>query len=223
MIRSERTLHLPQVGDRIRLAVAHSGRWIPICWLRIGKDSSVYFGLAYDRPSSGGTVRLKNEGKSVTFKYDEVEFSEDGFKSSRVSFKADSGEIHFGKDVIMGTPIFPISKPQHLCLITFTHPHLVPLPKKKNKNDYDIGIATFELSENHPLLGALFVLPWDGKSSIRPVGPAKNMTKSCCVLVAFRQPDASRNLALQVVLGHGPEGPWPKFPGIVVFGRKDNT
>jgi len=36
---------LPNVGDRVRVAIQYNEVWRPLAWLRVGKDGSIYLGL----------------------------------------------------------------------------------------------------------------------------------------------------------------------------------
>ena len=73
-------------------------------WVRVGNDSSIYVGMDFEKPERVGVTTKKHGGQAVNFKYGEVDFDSTP-KSSRVSFKSDSGEIHFGEGKMIGTPI----------------------------------------------------------------------------------------------------------------------
>jgi hypothetical protein len=210
----------PEIGDRVRIAIRRGDSWIPICWVGAGNDGSVYFGLLIGRPAVGGRLMKQENSKEVGISYDDLEMFErdDVPSSSRVSFKA-SGEIHIGDEIRKGTPIESLSKPVQLCLFHQTHPDNIPLPEKKNPNDYDIGIEGYQFQDDKPLYGSLFVSPWRDKKSASPIH-LKNMNESMTVALGFQGFSRAPDLLIQVVLGHGPSGPWPKMPGVVVLGRE---
>ena len=209
----------PEIGQRVRIAIRRGNTWIPICWIRAGSDGSVYFGVLFGRPNAGGALQKQTTSNEARINYDEIEMYEadDIPSSSRVSFKA-SGEVHVGAKILQGWPLESLSQTIQLCLFHQAHPDNIPVSEKKNPTDYDIGIEGYEFQEDRPTYGSLFVLPWtDG----RPVAPIrlKNMEESVTVGLGLRGFSRTPDLFLQVVIGHGPKGPWPKMPGVVVRGK----
>jgi len=69
------------------------------------------------------------------------------------------------------------------------------------------------------MYGGIFVSPWpvDGTMSRIQV---KNMMFQSDILLAFRNLGRTPDLALQIAIGHGPEGRWPNLPAIAVLARK---
>jgi hypothetical protein len=213
-------LHLPAVGDRVRVALLHGGQWRPILWLRVGKDGSVYAGVLVGTPSTGLLISKSVDQGKATISYSAgVTLAEKTLpSSSRVSFKA-SGEIHLGNKVLPGRPLEGLLRPLQLCIVTFVHPSRYRLPTKKNDNDYDVGIVGYPLDEARPMYGAIFASPWpyDGTISRISVG---NMKCQSDIFLAFRNLGRTPDLALQVAIGHGPEGSWPNLPGIAVLAQQ---
>ena len=126
---------LPNVGDRVRVAIQYNEVWRPLAWLRVGKDGSIYLGLLTGRPSVAHYVG-KPGSKTVHIKYEEARELPDVPSSSRVSFKA-SGEIHLAEKVLRGTPLDSLQKPRQLCLMMFVHPSRYIEPSTKNPKDYE--------------------------------------------------------------------------------------
>ncbi|MCK4819404.1 hypothetical protein KA005_26765 [bacterium] len=208
----------PKVGERVRIAILRNNTWVPICWLRIGYDGSIYFGLLFGKPTKGGMLKKKSKSKLVKIEYDQIQEFEQGKipSSSRVSFKSSSGEIHLGDKVIQGQPLDTLTKRTQLLLFHQTHPDNISNPEKTNTNDYDIGIGGYTFEENKPLLGSVFVSPYNPNQEISPIKPL-NLEDSISIPLIFRGFSQTPDLLIQIVLGHGPEGPWPDLAGILII------
>jgi hypothetical protein len=189
-------------------------------WLRVGKDGSVYAGVLVGTPSTGLVVSKPVDQGTATISYSKGEklAGKTLPSSSRVSFKT-SGEVHLGNKVLRGRPLEGLGRPLQLCLVTFVHPSRYRPPARKKDNEYDIGVVGYPLDEARPMYGAIFASPWphDGSMSRISVGNMKFQTD---IMLAFRNLGRTPDLALQVAIGHGPEGPWPNLPGIAALARK---
>jgi hypothetical protein len=209
----------PRTGQRVRFALWHDDEWRPLLWLRVGSDGSVYLGTLFGRPSQGLRVSKQAAGKKpVSFKDAEgVPFTGiDLLKSSRISFKA-SGEIHFGGDVLDGPSLTGLSDRRQLCLARFPHPTGSPAASTRNANDYDVGIADYPIESDFPLYASVYVSPWAGVPP-KPVAPPR-MTVWSNMWFAFEKLKRTQDLVIQVAIGHGIRGVWPKVPGVVVAGN----
>ena len=213
-------LHLPGVGDRVRVALHHAGQWRPILWLRLGRDGSVYVGLLVGAPTTGlfGSKSVKQGTATISYSEGESLAGRALPLSSRVSFKA-SGEIHLGNRVLRGRPLEGLNRALQLCIVAFVHPSRYRPPAKKNENDHDVGIVGYPLDDGRPMYGAIFVSPWplDGPINRSQVG---NMKFQSDIFLAFRNLGRTPDLALQIAIGHGPEGTWPILPGMAVLAEK---
>jgi hypothetical protein len=204
-------IQFPHIGDRVRFAIWYADAWRPFGWVRVGKDGSIYLGLLLGHPSVAKTVSLPT-AKQVSIKYQDLE----GIpvpKSSRVSFKV-SGEIHFGDAVLHGKPLTSLAKARQLCVMNFAHPSRYRAPEKKNPNDFDIAITGYAPVDNKPMYGALIVAPLNNSLSL----PAKlpNMEAAVTFAIGYRHLTRAPDIVVQVILGHGPKGPWPELPGVAV-------
>jgi hypothetical protein len=104
-----------------------------------------------------------------------------------------------------------------LCHVRFIHPSRYREPAKKKANDYDVVIAGYPVDESRPMYGAIFASPWpaDGKLTRHAVG---SMGFQSDIFLAFRGFRRTPDMALQIAIGHGIEGPWPSLPEIAVLG-----
>ena len=213
-------LHLPAIGDRVRVALHHAGQWRPLLWLRVGKDGSIYVGMLVGAPTTGlfGSKPVGERKATVSYSEGELLTGQNLPSSSRVSFKA-SGDIHLGNRVLRGRPLDGLSRPLQLCVVMFVHPSRYRPPAKKNENDYDVGIAGYPLDESRPMYGAIFVSPWSDSGTINRI-QIKNMMFQGDIFLAFRDLGRTPDVALQIAIGHGPEGGWPKLPAIAVLAPK---
>jgi len=208
---------LPKIGDRVRFAIHYKGAWRPLGWVRVGKDGSIYLGLLTGNPSVVRSFE-KPASRVTKIKYDGAQELSKVPKSSRISFKA-SGEIHLGERVARNEPLESMQKPRQLCLMLFVHPSRYLPPKSKNPNDYDMGILGYEVDNLHPMYGALIVSPL-GHSSVVHQPKLPNMTTFSGIALGFRGLSRTPDLLVQIVIGHGPKGPWPELPGVLVV-QKD--
>jgi hypothetical protein len=204
---------LPKVGDRIRVAMFHGGAWRPLVWLRVGADGSVYIGLLLGRPSYARSMS-KPGAPTIEMKYADAIQHPAPSKGSRVSFKAVSGEIHLGDRVLQGRPLKGLDTRRQLCLLQFVHPGRYQPPAQKSSKEYDIGIADYPLDESRPMFGAVIVEPWT--AAVPAPVSLPSMSKYCRVWVDFRGLKEAPDLRLHVLIGHGPQGPWPKLPAVLV-------
>jgi hypothetical protein len=208
----------PKIGDRIRVAIHHAGEWRPIFWMRVAHDGDIYIGLLLGRPAVGRFLSKRTEAEAgkVTIKYAETEelTGNDLPSSSRISFHPD-GRINVGKQVTYGTPLENLQRPRQLCLMRFAHPARYDPPVRRAPNDYDVGIIGYVVDEQKPMYGALFVEPWP-QTGTAPVRKLNSMTIWNVVFFGFRGLKRTPDLALQFVIGHGLNGPWPELPDMSV-------
>jgi hypothetical protein len=207
-------LGFPKVGDRVRFAIRYADAWRPVGWVRVGKDGSIYLGLLIGRPSIAKMVS-QPAAKQVKVRYHALQ-STTVPGSSRVSFKV-SGEIHLGDAVLSGTALSSVARARQLCLMNFAHPARYRASAKRNPNDLDINVAGYAPVDDRPMYGALIVAPLNESSSL----PAKlpNMKAAGTFANGFRGLTRAPDMIVQVILGHGPEGPWPEMPGVAVAAK----
>jgi hypothetical protein len=96
----------------------------------------------------------------------------------------------------------------------FAHPSQYALPNKKGRNDFDLPLPPLEINEASPLYGAVIVAPFTDQPTVVPKLP--RMTRSTGVAVGLRGFERTPDLLVQVVIGYGPQGPWPAQPWILV-------
>ena len=213
-MKSHIQIHFPKIGGRVRFAIWHADSWRPLGWVRVGKDGSVYLGLLVDRPSTAKALSLP-AAKQVKLKYQDLK-DVPVPSSSRVSFKV-SGEIHLGDAILHGTPLNSLAEVRQLCLMNFAHPSRYRPPEKRNPNDFDIGIAGFVPIDNKPMYGALIIAPFTESLSLPERLP--NMEASVTFAIGYRHLTKLGDVVYQIILGHGPAGPWPQLPGVSIRAR----
>jgi hypothetical protein len=99
--------------------------------------------------------------------------------------------------------------------MNFAHPSRYRAPEKKNPNDFDIGITGYAPVDNKPMYGTLFVAPL--KNSLSLSAKLPNMEAAVTIAIGYRHLTRAQDIVVQIILGHGPTGPWPELPGVVVF------
>jgi len=206
----------PKIGDRIRVGINHGGAWRPLFWMRVARDGDIYFGMLVGRPTYYGFQLTQAKGPVVPIKHDETEqLTGDNLpSSSRISFHPD-GRINFGHLVGYGPPLENLRDPRQLCLMRFSHPARYNPPPGKASNDYDVAIAGFPVDDSKPMYGALIVEQWFRSGTV-PKRKLNSMTAWQRVVFPFAGLKRTPDLALQFVIGHGIEGPWPEHPDVVV-------
>jgi hypothetical protein len=207
---------LPAIGDRVRIALLHEGVWRPLIWFRVGNDGSIYIGLLTEQPFMA-KVLSKEASRVVAIKYDETQDLKELPSSSRISFKA-SGEIHFGDQKLDGIPLAQLSRTRQLCLFHLAHPSTYTPPKKHLAHDYDVGIAEYPVDEKRPLYGGVIVAPSTAGQISLP-SKLSSMIAAASVCASFSGLTRTPDLIVQVLIGHGVEGPWPELPGVVILSK----
>jgi len=99
----------------------------------------------------------------------------------------------------------------------FAHPSRYRAPEKRSPNDFDIGIKGYAPIDNKPMYGILIVAPLQNSLSL----PAKlsNMEAAVSFAIGDRHLTHAPAIVVQIILGHGPTGPWPELPGMGALGR----
>lgn len=207
---------LPEIGERIRFAIEYGGGWRPLGWLRAGKDGSIYVGLLMGKPTVARAAD-KAAGRITELKYDELKDLDRVPESSRLSFHP-SGEVHVGDKVVRGlVPLRELKKPLQLCMMLFTHPSKYVPPRRKDADDFDLGISGYQVDEERPMYGAIVVTPW--RNGINLPSKLPNMTQFVGTVVGLRGFTNSPDLLIEIILGHGPKGQWPVLPVATVISR----
>jgi hypothetical protein len=211
-----RIQRLPEIGQRVRFAIKYGGAWRPLGWVRAGKDGSIYVGILTGKPTTA-KVADKPADKITDVRYSDLTESDEVPKSSRLSFHP-SGEVHIGGKVVTGlVPLAELRRPLLLCLMLFAHPGRYKSPGRKGPGDYDLGIEGYLVDDERPMYGAIVVAPWN----TRPQLPEKlpRMTQSVVVAVGLRGFAKTPDLIIEIILGHGPKGPWPGLPAVNALHR----
>lgn len=208
----------PEIGQRVRIGIRYNGSWRPLCWLRIGKDGSIYVGMLTNEPTIARRWSAPVSSREHTILYRDAQKIPLPRKGSRVSFKVD-GNIHLGDENLRGWPLNSLERARQLCMMLFVHPSRYRTPVKKSKNDFDIEIRDYSVSENQPLYGALIVAP----ATMNFEGlPRRLPSMKTGVRVAFKCDELRKcpDLWVIVLLGHGVTGEWPSLPHITCLSKK---
>jgi hypothetical protein len=205
---------MPAIGQRIRFAIHHADGWRPLGWVRTGKDGSVYVGALLGKPNVARAVDKPAE-KQTRVEYRELEQRAQVPKSSRLSFHP-SGEVHIGDKVVKGlVPLAKLERPLQLCTMMFAHPSRYLPPITGSDNDFDLGIVGYQVDDERPMYGAIVVTPWTATAQV----PTRldNMTFYIGAAVGLRGFTETPDLLIAIIVDHGPKGPRPDLPGIVVL------
>jgi hypothetical protein len=216
------SINIPNIGQRIRVALHYAGVWRPLVWLRVGSDGSVYIGLLVSAATYGRALSKEVAGRrSVTIQEGQGQTLPLAAlrKGSRISFKA-SGEIHLAAKVIQGTSLERLAGPTQLCVVRFAHPVRYRPPKKKLGNDYDVGIAGYGVDDTRPMVGILMVTPWASGAPMpifpRPTYAPAEWIERGALLFGFRGLRRTPDIGLKLSFGDFPRGSWPEYPAIAV-------
>lgn len=208
-------VHLPRVGDRVRLRLLHAGISRAVLWLRVGRDGSIYVGGLIGAPSTGIIGSAPVENGRATVRISEGERLEGPTlpASTRVSFKA-SGEIHIGNKVANGFPLAELNRLIRLCRVFFAHPSNYREATKRNANDHDFKIDDYPVDDARPIWAEIFVSPWQADAPIQ-MYLVHQMKHKREILLGFRGLQSTPDLAIQISVGHGPKGSWRELPVVV--------
>jgi hypothetical protein len=204
----------PDPGDRIRIGLQDGSKdYHPLMWLQVSQDNSLYLSI---RAKGATSIRKGSKvsiGSTTKFSYQEGSEVTDANerKNPKTSFHG-SGLVKEGETRVWGKPLRNLSEQVQLCLLMFRHPKFFPSDPKVGNRDI---VLAYPIDEGYPLLGAVFVSP---AQSISPVEMPSAIHQVNLVLL-FHGLDYG-DLAVQVVLHHGVEGPWPPASYMLFWEKK---
>ena len=193
----------PDPGDRIRLLINYEGFWRGLLWVKVGKDGSIYLA-----PRITNVISVKQGDKEpvdgeVIVKYDEGEsvLDDETLQNPKVSFHA-SGLIRAGGKRLKGPPLRALTAQRMLCQVLFEHPANREPIAKIGKRDICLS---YPVDEERPLACGVLIAPSSNFS------PASFDSAAHCSIAGLKYSglDDVPDMMLQLVLWHGPTGPWP--------------
>lgn len=198
-----------EVGVVYRLALPFEGTWRRMLWFQVKEDASIYLGLCLKhlRWMRRGSKPFRNG--QVTIGYDEGEPVTEAslIKNPKASFHG-SGVIHAAGEFSSTEPLRSIREQREVCRVLLQHPSTFPTIRVPRRHDICIG---YEFDESRPLQGIALAAPPDRARVILVRGARRQTTE----WFEFNDLEAVPGLVVQIVLGDGPEAPWP--PGSLIF------
>lgn len=208
----EYPVYFPDADDRIRILIEYGGSWRPLFWFKVARDGSIYLGPRYvditvlrhgvAQPIEGGEFRVSyDDGTEVT--------DAKLIKKAKLSLHA-SGIINTPIGRFTGFSLRSITSQQLLCLALFKHPSAFAGIATSAVRKRDVCLR-YPVEETRPLWCQLFVGPKDRAQLVtRPSAVFQ-------IILLFRYEGFSGvpDLLLQLVIGHGGQGPWPPHSYLV--------
>lgn len=199
-------LFRPDPGDRLRVAIHYGGAWRPIFWFEVAQDGSVYLGPRYIDPTQlRYGVSKRSQGGQFHFTYgDGTEITDHATrKKAKVSFHA-SGVINTPGGRTNAISLRSISKQRLLCSAIFQHLSAFEPIQTAALRKRDVCLR-YPVDESRPLWAHLYVAPNNKAQVVRPRSTIFQMNPFFAYCGLNGVPD----ILLQLVLGHGAQGPWP--------------
>lgn len=203
----ECAVYTPDLGDHLRILIEYAGTWRPILWIELAKDGSVYLGPRKIEVTElrHGAYGLNGEQIRVLYS-DGTEITEpEARKKAKLSFHA-SGIINTPMGRTTRTPLRLLKGQELLCVALFQHPSQFDAVSQNTVHKRDICLR-YPVDEQSPFWACLFVAPRERVFPVMQSFVAYQLT------LIFQYPSAPEiaALTLQVVLCHGPQGPWPPY------------
>jgi hypothetical protein len=193
-------------GDRLRVAVFYGAAWRPVFWFQVASDRSIYLGPRYqsvERLSHGSARRLDTGEYRVAYADGKPILDAEARKKAKLSLHG-SGIVNTPAGRVRGTSLRGLTEQQLLCTAVFEHPSgFAPMPVAAVRRR-DV-CWRYPIDESRPLWAHLYVAPLD-KLEIVTLPSAVHQING---LFRYEELDPNGGIAVQLVFGHGPEGPWP--------------
>ncbi len=200
-------VYTPNLGDQIRILIEYANGWRPILWFELEKDGSLYLG-----PRKIEITELRHgshvlNGEQIRVLYsDGTEITDpEARKKAMFSFHA-SGVINTPMGRTRRAPLRSLEGQELLCVALFQHPSQFAVVSQDTVRKRDVCLR-YPVDEQSPFWARLFVAPRERVVPVIQSSVAYQLT------LMFQYSSASEiaALTLQMVLCHGPKGPWPPY------------
>jgi hypothetical protein len=198
--------YTPDPGDRIRILVEYGQAWRPIFWFQLARDGSVYLGPRYTEITElrqGNAVPLEDSQFRVSYADGAAITDPEVRKKAKLSLHA-SGVINTPAGRFARSSLRSLSDQQLLCLALFQHPSAFAIIDMAAVKNRDVCLR-YPIDEARPLWCHLYVSPKEKTRVVTPTSTVFQLNP----LFEYSGLEGVPDLVLQLVLGHGPEGPWP--------------
>jgi hypothetical protein len=198
-------VYFPRHGDSIRIVVLHNGEWRPIFWFQLKKDGSIYLGPRYKYISRLRTGSGTVEGDQQTIQYaDGRQVTDPAILSNpHISVHA-SGLVHAAGGRFFRASLRTLKETQIVCHVLFQHPDSyvgIPVSQIRRRD----VCMTYPFDFKRPLSAELYAAPAQGIQPITPPGAVYQVNP----VFVYTGLQGTPDLALQLILFHSVEGPWP--------------
>jgi len=196
----------PKHGDRVRVLLEYQESMRAVIWFELSQDGSVYLGprkVGLSELRHGVARRLDDGQLFISSADGEPIVDPEALKSAKLSFHG-SGVVNAAMGRMIREPIREIRDQQLMCFMVLQHPTQFASIAKTSIRKTDVCLR-FPIAEDRPLWAYFYVAPRQKTS------PAQLEDAAHQVALLFEY-DGLANLqplTLQVLLWHGPTGPWP--------------
>lgn len=206
----ETPIYEPDPDDRIRILIKHNNLFRSIFWFQVKKDGSLYLAPRYQNITSVKRGSKLQTGNKVRINYDDETYTsisdQSKIRGAHVSRHA-SGIINAGEQRSFSPSFRTISKQKLEFLVSFEHPNAYGIVTKPKKRDCCLN---YPIDENCPLTAQFYVAPKE-RTSLVNIPSAKHQLN---LLFEYSNLEIS-DITCQLILNHGPSGPWPPHTTIV--------
>ena len=214
---TECAFYEPQPGDRIRILVHYNDSWRPLLWFQVGKDGSIYISPRVTKVSTLKKGTLTSQDGKVRVNYaDGEEIKDSNLKGNTKTSFHSSGKINSpGSHGLNGISLRELKNQEQICLMTLQHPNsFKSVPKVLNKKGKRDVCLKYPVDEERPLNLSLFVSP---KEKFQPITRSDSVAHQLNLVFMYSNLDGVGDMFLQLIMNHGPSGPWPPY-NYILFG-----
>ena len=195
-------------GDRIRIVIDTGDELSPVYWLCLKADGSVYTGPRLIKVSEHlhGVARQNEGGDYVVTAEDGQPVTDpDVLGDVNTSFHG-SGVVNSPSVRVFRDPIRDLRDQQWPCFVGFQPFDRYEVISRDKVRPRDVCLR-YPVNDNCPVMGYVFVAP---KGQARPVN-ITNALYQINLMFEYKVGNEIDDMVVQVVLFHGPTGPWPSY------------
>jgi hypothetical protein len=122
-----------------------------------------------------------------------------------------SGALSLGEDQFDGQPLLKLTQPRRLCAGLFSHPSRFGAITPAQSRPTDLRLP-YPVDEACPISLEVFAMPLRQLSTEVPPGSTFAINAD----FVYHDLDSEQPVAVQVIMSHGPPGPWPDVMVLVV-------
>jgi len=204
-------VHDGKPREKLRFVLDHASSLYPLFSLDVGPDGSLYLSRRAVAPlrTKQGSKRIRDG--LVRVRYDEGEPVPEG-RHRHLSIHS-SGTFMVGTQIGHRDPLWITERQEEVARILFEYPPAYPRISRLRRGDWQVAHA---IASDRPLQASIHVAP---ERRMTPAFRSEAVLQTS-FFFRFAGLDNPDPLIVQVVLWHGPVGPWPPATYFTYVGRR---